>query len=247
MVMQNNYAIRTRDDFWLDGVSGSSYGLAVEIPPVPPLAVQRYTQYQYGGDTFGFAPDTVFEPLTITVQARVIRSSQNFDNTELYAFLQGKTTLKLSRFPGYHYRIRRLLGVTPKANVKGNEIVYNIQFVCDPWKYKDENAEFSLPNDGVITNPGTRYSKPIVRLTKSGSDEATITTNGVQFKIAASQTGLITIDSDRMLVYKTVSNVNTAITQYTTGNLPMLSPGQNIMQVSSNITGVTIVGNWRCY
>lgn len=242
--MQNNYAIRTRDDFWLDGVSGSSYGLAVEIPPVPPLAVQRYTQYQYGGDTFGFAPDTVFEPLTITVQARVIRSPQNFDNTELYAFLQGKYTLKLSRFPGYHYRIRRLLGITPKANVKGNEIVYNIQFVCDPWKYLDENPETVLPVGGVIKNPGTRYSKPVIRCTISSSP-ATISTNGETLTI--NQTGQITIDSDRMLVYKTVGGVNTAITQYTQGKLPMLAPGDNIMAVSANISNVTYTGNWRCY
>lgn len=243
----NNYRPRTRDDFWLDGIAGSSLGLAIEIPPVPPLAAQHYTQYDFGGDTMGFAPDTVFDPITITVVGRMLRRPDSFDSTALYAFLQCKKLLKLSRLAGYHFRIRRVLGVTPKQTAKGNDISYQMQFVCDPWKYLDDNPEAVLPQDGVIVNPGTRYSKPIVRLTKSGSDEATITTNGVQFKIAASQTGLITIDSDRMLVYKTVNNINTAITQYTTGNLPMLSPGQNIMQVSSNITGVTIVGNWRCY
>ncbi len=245
--MQNNYIPRTEYDFWLDGVSGSSLGLAVEIPPVPPMALQQYTVYRFGGDALGYAPDNEFDAITITINARVIRNPENYDNSALYAFLQGKSLLKISRLPGHHFRVRRVLGVTPKQKAYGNDITYSMQFVCDPWKYLDDNPEAVLPQDGVIVNPGTRYSKPIVRLTKSGSDEATITTNGVQFKIAGSQTGLITIDSDRMLVYKTVSNVNTAITQYTTGNLPMLSPGQNIMQVSSNITGVTIVGNWRCY
>ena len=244
--MTNNYVPRTRDDFWLDGISGSSYGLAVDIPPVPPLAVQQYTQYTYGGDTFGFAPDTVFEPLTITIKARKFRSPQDFDSSALYAFLQGKKKLKLSRFPGFHFRIRRLLGITPKVSAKGNEITYQIQFVVDPWKYADYNPEFVLPVDGIVTNAGTRYSKPIIRFTKSDSNDAIISTNGVYLTIG-SPSGIITVDSDRMLVYKTENSVNTAITQYTSGNLPMLSPGTNAITVTSNIENATVIGNWRCY
>lgn len=242
--MQNNYIPRTKYDFWLDGVSGSSLGLAVEIPPVPPMALQQYTVYRFGGDALGYAPDNEFDAITITINARVIRNPENYDNSALYAFLQGKRLLKISRLPGHHFRVRRVLGITPKQKAYGNDITYSMQFVCDPWKYLDDNPEAVLPQDGVIVNPGTRYSKPIIRCTIS-SAPATITTNGETLTI--NQTGQITIDSDRMLIYKTVGGVNTAITQYTSGKLPMLSPGQNIMQVSSNITGVTIVGNWRCY
>lgn len=242
--MQNNYIPRTKYDFWLDGVSGSSLGLAVEIPPVPPMALQQYTVYRFGGDALGYAPDNEFDAITITINARVIRNPENYDNSALYAFLQGKRLLKISRLPDHHFRVRRVLGITPKQKAYGNDITYQMQFVCDPWKYLDENPETVLPVGGVIKNPGTRYSKPVIRCTISSSP-ATISTNGETLTI--NTTGQITIDSDRMLVYKTVSNVNTAITQYTTGNLPMLSPGQNIMQVSNNITGVTIVGNWRCY
>ena len=242
--MTNNYHIRTRDDFSLDGVSASSLGLAVEIPPVPPLATQQYTEYRYGGDTMGFAADNEFDPITITLQARVIKKPQEYDNTALYAFLQGKKILRMSRFGGYYYRIRRLLGITPRAKAQNNDITYQIQFVCDPWKHMDNTQEFPLPNDGVIANPGTRYSKPIIRMNVTGTP-ATVTTNGEVLTI--NTTGLITIDSDRMLVYKTVNNENTAITQYTQGKLPLFAVGTNLLQVSSNINSVTVVGNWRCY
>ena len=90
----------------------------------------------------------------------------------------------------------------------------------------------------------TRYSKPIIRCTISAAP-ATITTNGETLTI--NQTGQITIDSDRMLVYKTVSGVNTAITQFTSGKLPMFAVGQNLVAVSSGVSNVTVVGNWRCY
>lgn len=242
--MQNNYIPKTKYDFWLDGVSGSSLGLAVEIPPVPPMALQSYTVYRYGDDSLGYAPDNEFDAITITINARVIRRPDNYDNTELYAFLQGKKILKISRLPDHYFRVRRVLGITPKLVAKGNDITYQIQFVCDPWKYISANSEFSLPQDGIINNPGTRYSKPIVRMQVT-SAPATITTNGVVLTINA--TGQITIDSDRMLVYRTVNGVNEAITQYTQGALPMLSVGTNLMTVSSGISNVSIVGNWRCY
>lgn len=242
--MQNNYIPKTKYDFWLDGVSGSSLGLAVEIPPVPPMALQSYTVYRYGDDSLGYAPDNEFDAITITINARVIRRPDNYDNTELYAFLQGKKMLKISRLPDHYFRVRRVLGITPKLAAKGNDITYQIQFVCDPWKYISANSEFSLPQDGIINNPGTRYSKPIVRMQVT-SAPATITTNGVVLTINA--TGQITIDSDRMLVYRTVNGVNEAITQYTQGALPMLSVGTNLMTVSSGISNVSIVGNWRCY
>ena len=243
----NNYRPRTRDDFWLDGIAGSSLGLAIEIPPVPPLAAQHYTQYDFGGDTMGFAPDTVFDPITITVVGRMLRRPNSFDSTALYAFLQGKKLLKLSRFAGYHFRIRRVLGVTPKQTAKGNDVSYQMQFVCDPWKYLDANPEFELPSDGVIENEGTRYSKPIIRFKMDPAD-ATITCNGVPFYINQSSNNVsVTIDSDRMLCYKTVNGENISIMDHTQGKLPMFSVGTNVLQVSSNVSSVTITGNWRCY
>lgn len=242
--MQNNYIPRTRDEFWLDDVPGSSLGLTVEIPPVPPMALQQYTVYRYGADALGYAPDDEFDAITIPITARVLRNPDNFDNSALYAFLQGKKRLKISRLPLHHFRVQRVLQIVPKQKARGNDITYPLQFVCDPWKYLDNNPEFVLPDSGVIENPGTRYSKPIIRCTVS-SAPSTINCNGDVLTI--NTTGQITIDSDRMLVYRTVAGVNTAITQYTDGNLPMFSTGTNLLTVSAGVSNVSIIGNWRCY
>ena len=237
------YLIRTRDEFYLDGIPALSVGLAVEIPPVPPMAQQRYTTWQAGGDTPISVPDNEFEAIKYTITARVIKKPDDFDNTEIYEFLQNKKILQISRLPDKHFKILRILGVTPKQNYRANEITYQITLMLEPWKYHDENSEIIVPAGGVIVNPGTRYSKPIFRAALSES--STLTCNGVELTI--NQTGAITIDSERMLIYKTVSGVNTAITQYTVGQLPMLSPGQNLIQWSSGISNLSCIGNWRDY
>ena len=237
------YLIRTRDEFYLDGIPALSVGLAVEIPPVPPMAQQRYTTWQNGGDTPISVPDNEFEAIKYTITARVIKKPDDFDNTEIYEFLQNKKILQISRLPDKHFKILRILGVTPKQNYRANEIIYQITFMLEPWKYHDENPEIIVPAGGIIVNPGTRYSKPIFRATLS--ENSTLTCNGVS--LAINQTGAITVDSERMIIYKTVNGVNTAITQKTVGMLPMLSPGQNLIQWTSGISNLSCIGNWRDY
>lgn len=238
------YLIRTRDEFYLDGTPALSVGLAVEIPPVPPMAQQQYTTWQAGGDTPISVPDNEYDPIKYTITARVIKNPDDFDNAEIYRFLQNKKILQISRLPEKHFKILRILGVTPKQNYRANEITYQITFMLEPWKYHDENPEIIVPAGGIVTNPGTRYSKPVFRCTVA-TVGSKLTCNGVELTI--NQTGAITIDSERMLIYKTISGVNTAITQYTVGQLPMLSVGQNAIQWTGGISNLSCIGNWRDY
>ena len=123
-------------------------------------------------------------------------------------------------------------------------IDYKISFTLSPFRYlKDNDEQLIGDTGGVVENPGTRYSKPIVRC-QVVATPAAITTNGETLTI--NKTGIITIDSDRMIVYKTENGVNTAITQFTSGRLPMLSPGTNLIQ-GTNTGNISVVGNWRCY
>ena len=237
------------DWFKLDGVLCDTMGIRCDTPPVPPMARKRYTTFKYGGDEDGVFSDDSFENVKYTLTYHKFPMSQtaDYNDKDLYAWILSGKILEVSRTYGYYFKIRTIDGITPTVRQDGMRIDYKISFTLSPFRYMKNNDEFALPNDGIITNNGTRYSKPIVKLTKNDENEATVMTNGFEFKIAASQSGLITIDSNRMLVYKTSGATNTAITQYTTGNLPMFAVGSNLMQVSSNISNVTIIGNWRCY
>ena len=172
------YIIRSRDDIILDGVPALSVGLVCDIPPVPPMAQQRYTSWTSGGDTPSSVPDDVYDTINYTVTARVIKNPYDFDNSDIYAFLRGKKILQISRLVGKHFRVQKINAITPVSSLKANEITYKITFVLDPWKYHDDNEEIIVPASGIITNPGTRYSKPIFRCTVASSGSK-LTCNGV--------------------------------------------------------------------
>ena len=238
--------VQSKDWFKLDGVLCDTKGLYCDTPQVPPMARKRYQTYKYGNDEDGVFSDDSYDNVRYTLQCYKFPMSQTADYSDaaLYAWIQGAKLLEISRQYGVYYKIRTIDGIQPSVRQDGMRIDYKISMTLSPFRYLSANNEFSLPNDGVIENEGTRYSKPIIRMNVTGTP-ATLTTNGETLTI--NQTGIITVDSDRMLVYKTVNGENTAITQYTQGKLPMFAVGTNLVQVSQNINSVTVVGNWRCY
>lgn len=234
--------IQSPDYFSIDGVLSSSVGLYCDTPPVPPMARKRFTTFKYGSDEDGVFSDDSFENVSYTLQA--YKFGEDYDVSDIYAFLQDAKRLEISRDDTYFYKIRTVDSVTPQIKYDGARADYKIRLTLSPFRYHKENEEIIVPAGGIITNPGTRYSKPIFRCTVA-STGSKLTCNGVELTI--NQTGAITVDSERMLIYKTVSGVNTAITQYTVGQLPMLSPGQNLIQWTSGISNLSVVGNWRDY
>ncbi|MCR4759851.1 MAG: hypothetical protein K5705_06235 [Oscillospiraceae bacterium] len=238
--------IQSPDYFSINGVLSSAVDLYCDTPPIPPMAKKRFTSFQFGKDEDGVFSDDSFENVPYTLRA--YKFGNVYDVSDIYAFMQNAQRLEISRDEDYFYKIRTVDSITPEIRYDGARADFRIRLTLAPFRYHKSNDEIALPQGGVIVSPGTRYSKPVIRLQKTGSDQATVTTNGQQLKIFGAVSGALTIDSDRMLVYKTNhGGVNTAVTQYTDGPLPMLAPGNNQITVSSNISSVGIVGNWRNY
>lgn len=238
--------VQSKDWFKFDGVLCDTMGLYCDTPAVPPMARKRYQTYRYGNDEDGVYSDDSFDNVRYTLTAFRFPMSQTADisQEEIYAWIQSAKKLEISRNYGFFFKIRQIDGISPTIRHDGMRIDYRISMTLSPFRYLKNNDEFVLPDSGVIENPGTRYSKPIIRCTVS-SAPSTINCNGDVMTI--NTTGQITIDSDRMLIYKTVNGVNTAITQYTDGNLPMFSVGTNLITCSAGVSNVSVVGNWRCY
>lgn len=234
--------IQSPDYFSINGVLSSSVCLYCDTPPVPPMAKKRFQTFRFGSDEDGVFSDDSFDNVSYTLQA--YKFGEDFDVRDIYAFLQNAKRLEISRDETYFYKIRTVDGVTPQIKYDGARSDYKIRMTLAPFRYHKENDEIIVPAGGIVTNPGTRYSKPIFRCTVA-SVGSKLTCNGVELTI--NQVGAITIDSERMLIYKTVSGVNTAITQYTVGQLPMLSVGQNLIEWTSGISNLSVVGNWRDY
>lgn len=240
--------VSSPDWFKLDGVLCDTMGLYCDTPQIPPMAKKRFTTFKFGSDEDGVYSDDSFENVkyTLTAFKFPMSKSANFYDTALFAWIQSAKKLELSRYSGYYFKIRTIDGIQPVTRSDGMRIDYKISMTLSPFRYHTSNDEFALPNDGVITNTGTRYSKPIIKFAMTPQD-ATITTNGVPLVISQAASATVTIDSNRMLIYKTVDNENISIMEHTEGKLPLFSVGTNLVTVSSNVSNVTVIGNWRCY
>lgn len=234
-------SIISPDYFTLDGVSSASAGIYVDTPPVPPMAKQRYTTWQTALDSDGCTPDDVFDNITLTFSCYCF-FTENFDMSALYSFLQGKRTLQYTRMPGRFFKIRQLGGITPAQQYDGKRIKMSISFICDPFKYHTANSAVTPENSGV-TNPGTRFSRPIYNIVKSSAGaEAKVTVNGQVLKLLSGSPQNVTVDAERMIAYNTDNNQN--CTRYTYGLFPFLAPNC-INPVLTENCSVSIIGNWR--
>ena len=182
--MVNNY-LPNRDLIYLDGVSLNTLGYYAEMPqPVPP-ARQRYTIWQ-SGDTDHSSPDDSFEDVEYSITVRKLRSPDNFKASQLYALAANAKTLIVSRHSGRYYLIRRLIGITPAAQIRGNDLTYRITFALAlaPFAYHLNNPTHTMDAQHVqLTNPGTRYSRPIYQCNHSTAADSILSVNGVECSI----------------------------------------------------------------
>ena len=231
--------LTSQDYFIVNGTSSATVGLYVDTPPVPPMAQQRVTTWATGIDMDSASPDDVWENITLTLNTYVFFRDDDFSLADVYAFLADAKTLQLSRFTNRFFKVRQVKAVTPQMQYDGQRIKIQISFICAPFKYHVDNEEIVVNTD-IITNPGTRYSRPVYKITHSGA--CTLTVNGQELNIASAASSPIFIDAERMFAYNSAGENQT---KYTTGKYPFLQPGQNA--IASTGSGLTVVGNWRDY
>lgn len=246
------YIIRSRYHFYINGVKSTDVGLNVEMLQPVPMAVQRYTQWTTGADTDGVSPDDTFENVPYDIEARVLRSPTGFDSTDIYAFFANARTLSLSNVPGYYYKVCKVLGITPSVapELRGNEIVYTISMELAPFKYRMENTP--AVTEYAITNPGTRYSRPLYKITDrtEGLSTVSLIVNGQTYALTGltDSDAVIYIDAEKLLCYSKANESYTAtknLMPKSTGQIPFLAPGDNACRVNNGT--LTVTGNWRSY
>ncbi|HBI84795.1 MAG TPA: hypothetical protein DDX71_00690 [Ruminococcus sp.] len=231
--------LTSQDYFFINGISSAAVGLYVDTPPVPPMSAQRVTTWATGIDMDSSSPDDVWENITLTISAYKFFKSADFSLADVYAFLADARTLQLSRFADRYFKVRQVKSVMPQMQYDGQRIKIQIGFVCAPFKYHVDNDEIEITED-TLQNPGTRYSRPVYRITHTGA--CSLTVNGEVLRIAAGAPSPIFVDAERMIAYS--ANGDNA-TKYTTGNFAFLKPGANAITASGCTVAVT--GNWRDY
>lgn len=240
----------TNDYFYINGVRNDSVGLSCDTPPIPAMAVQDYTEWTTGADSPKASPDGTFSTVSYTLTAYVFLAETPHDNADIYAYFADARTLSLSRLPGYYFKVLKVNGITPTVKYDGRSIAYKISLTLAPFRYFMENPEQSV--EYSISNPGTRYSRPLYKITNrtAGLTTVTLTVNNQAFVLTGltDSDAIIFIDAEKMLCYSKTAESATATTNLipkSTGQIPFLASGVNAAAVNNGTLYIT--GNWRSY
>ena len=234
------------DFFALDGISCSDVGLWCDTPPIQVLAEERGNNFQVGADEDLYRSDDSFNDIQFRFTAYAF-FAEDFDQSNVYAFLHGKSKLTMSRNSGYYWKIRSI-SCNPSQSQDGKKIRYQITIRCAPFRYVDDEPEITLTAAGNVQNAGTRYCKPVYTLHLSAtSGIGTLTVNGqavvINIPSATGSTDFV-IDSEKQIAY---DGNNMIHTKYTSGIFPWMGLGGNYVSFSGIISSVTIKRNERCY
>ena len=230
------------DEFKINGVSSNTIkDIYVDTPSVPPMAKQRYTTYQRGTDEDGTSPDNTFQNISYSLNFYTF-NRENFDNSDIYAFLADAETLQISRLSDFYFKVREISLDNPENISKGKKILYRINFKLAPFKYLVDNPETPVTSGDIITNKGTRYSRPTFKITATGDIKITVNSESFEVK-GLSENQEIVIDSTRYITYSG-SNL---FHNKTVGKYPLLAVGDNLISYEGNISSVKIIKNERCY
>lgn len=231
----------SKDWFKINGISSDTLGIYVDTPSVPPMAKQRYTTYQTGTDEDGTSPDNTYENISYSLVFYTF-NRESFDNSDIYAFLANPEILQISRLNDFYFKVREISLDNPENVSKGMKIRYRINFRLAPFKYFVSNPEIAVTSGDIITNKGTRYSRPSLKIVASG--DIKITVNNESFEVKGlTENQEIVIDSSRYITY----SGNNLFHNKTVGKYPLLAVGDNFISYEGNISSVKITKNERCY
>lgn len=232
---------KSPDSFSINGVECSTVNVWCDTPSVPPMAKQRYTNYQTSADEDRTTPDESFEDVTYKLTFYTF-DNENYDNRAIYAFITGARTLEISRLEGLYFKVRQVDLASAEASFKGNKIKYTATFKLAPFKYSTDNEEIELDSGDYIENTGSRYARPTLEV--AGDGECEFDMNGDTFTLTLDDETVI-VDSERYVVY----NKSTGAVKHNavSGWYPMLASGMNQLSWTGDVESVKIKKNERWY
>jgi phage-related protein len=138
-----------------------------------------------------------------------------------------------------------------KSSIKLKQLHYdvgafNVSFSCKPYRYRFDGEDvIELTGSAIINNPESEFSLPLIRVTPTSSGDVTFkiaTQNGFLTFLIMNVDGYVDIDSEAMNVYKGSSNYNN---NYVQSVFPKLTPGENLIEFTSNVQSISIKPRWR--
>ena len=186
------------------------------------------------------------------IQTAEIHVPQGIRVRDVYDWLRGEGYLTTSSEPDRRQKAR-VIGAITLDKVSKNLDIWRgtVQFYCQPLKELLWESVETITAAGTVVNHGDVIAKPRFKVTAASTGAVVLTVSHSAGGSTASRTITITgvgngsnvyIDSDIMEVLNTAGNVSMA--PYSSGNFPVLWPGNNYIS-GSNWSAVEIIKRER--
>lgn len=217
-------------------VVSSDIGIMINRVVVPPSSVEDYQMISIPGRQEPLRSDLkTRQPIMIEVEATIVEENKL---RQIYSTFQGTGRLIISTESDKYYNASAQV-ITPDNIVRYmNKIT--LGFECQPFAYAVSNDPVELEISGsaaTIDVGGSYYCQPIYQITGSGN--ITLSVNSASLFTLYNVDGYVTVDTALMMCHKNGVNV------VSSGKLPFLSPGINMLSWSSNVTKMEVTKNER--
>lgn len=218
------------------GVSSDTLGIMINQVIVPPSSVEEYEMIKIPGRPEPIRSNLkTRSPIMIEVEATIVEENKL---RQIYSTFQGTGRLIISTESDKYYNASAQV-ITPD-NIARYMNKITLGFECQPFAYAVNNDPVELEISGSAASieiGGGYYCQPIYRIT--GSGDITLSVNRASPLTLYNVDGYVTVDTTTMMCHKNGVHVKSS------GKLPFLSPGTNMLSWSSNVTKMEVTKNER--
>ena len=223
--------------FKFKGIDATTYGTVTKEPIRKRAEIDVQITKVEGADK-SIREEKGFKPYVIETQM-VLFATTDLDN--IYIWLNGGGDLILNEHPERVIVAYCDAPIDPERFSRGiaNRVI-DIEFmILEPYWYKNNETPIVLTGAGNVTNDGNVNSKPVLKITGSGT--VTVTVDGRSFTYIF-DTPYVVVDSLQQDAYHEGVLKNRRMT----GAFPILEPGINAVSWTGTVTSIELrkVSRW---
>lgn len=235
----------TGPGFTFNGKSSDAMGVRLMRYPTIPQPSRRGKPETIPGrsGTLWMDDNDNYDDIEITMECRTVNGA---DRNAINAWLTGFGDLVFAANPSYAYRARIVKGFDPERFMPGCDAVqFQLKVSCEPFRYQASPGEpISRDVGGLIANPGTIYSRPIITVYGNGDINLMI---GTEIMMISGVSGSIVIDCEAETAYQPGSPniLKTGNITLVGGSWPVFNTGSVMFQWTGSVSKVEIQPQWR--
>jgi phage-related protein len=217
--------------------SRTDLGLRITEPPVLPTSERIVQKIEVDGREGSLNILKGWKDTDISFKAALLGVDIRSRYREVTAQIRAAESVWFSNDPTVCYKVK--VATVGALDMKLSQLgEFAITFNCAPFKYLRNVATINRTTSGTVTNPGTVYSLPRIKVYGSGTRNLTINDKLITLNLLSSP---LVIDSELKECYYG----DTAQNQLMTGDFPRLEVGSNTVTLGTGITKVEIEPHWR--